>query len=540
MRRPTLAAIALSIVVVGSAMTLTGMVGVARASSSTPSVHDWFMGYAGNASVYPTKDPTDYYAPAIQASSSQVDLNQYCESGSSLRVDGVGLNDTVNVNIGKPSVEVNYQWLSGGKQFAIFFETSVTGGSTVLPPLSVGGSWWYVGMVATQVGFSGIPGDATDFVLQDSYLGANMTTGNIGGTSQGNDGNLAEAIAAGLDVASLVFPEWDLVIVPSAIMAHSVGAAGAANFGTQFSSQSTGTGNTLLDQFGMVDNGTFYPYDSPQTTSLGGLTFGSNTYSEAIEWETQYNDVALDTVGQISVNGWNYMFSRQDGYPAEYQCLGGTAGLSYPINPAISIGGYVNLSSGAPVSGAIVELFEYDGSTATNIYNLKTDASGHWHFFAHPGDTYYYSVAGDGLGNQLIGIPSSETSTANTGAVVSPLHVTVSGKPMYSATFRESGIPSGYDWSVQLGTVAKSAPASDSITFSGLAGAYPFQVPTIAIFTGCTYIHYYANPSTGDVTTWVNISVSFSTSPPPSCGAGPSSIGNPAAPILELSSDPKG
>jgi len=90
----------------------------------------------------------------------------------------------------------------------------------------------------------------------------------------------------------------------------------------------------------------------------------------------------------------------------------------------------------------------------------------------------------------------------------------------YSLTFTESGLPTtnpvtgdSVDWSVTVNGQTQTAPAGQSITFTGLSGTVSWNVESPIIVPINKYYHetYYANPNSGTASNNKTIQIKYST-----------------------------
>lgn len=124
--------------------------------------------------------------------------------------------------------------------------------------------------------------------------------------------------------------------------------------------------------------------------------------------------------------------------------------------------------------------------------------------FSEPEDsTYDYTV---GVPSGYLANSSSGSVYVGTSSITVDISFTESG---YSATFKESGLPSGSTWYAYLGSKEGQALAGSSITITG-ASSLSFSIPGIAIkeSNGDTY-KYTPSPSSGTATNGGTVSISF-------------------------------
>ncbi len=270
---------------------------------------------------------------------------------------------------------------------------------------------------------------------------------------------------------------------------------------------------------------------------------GNNTYEEGMVAETSIPLGSLGKVssGAVNLTGANELW-RYDVCAEEDGCEGGydnsyfnctnympcayqgatTTTLSYPLEPAISLGGTVT-DGGVPAVNATVTLSQTYGGKLT-YFTSQTNLSGYWHFFARPGATYTYTVTPAGTkASPSVTIPAAETAAAATGDNVS-LGTFVYGSYLEETGFQETGLVPGTAWTLWLnstGSGAKYAVTSEAPVLDVLAanGSYTW----VASYAGATGIPPKSSSSltipTSTVTAvrFTTYSVSFTaefTSPP--------------------------
>jgi YVTN family beta-propeller protein len=171
---------------------------------------------------------------------------------------------------------------------------------------------------------------------------------------------------------------------------------------------------------------------------------------------------------------------------------GGTWKLLTPsTSPSSRWGG------GLVYDSAIQALVLYAGDHVSNGY--PTPLSDIWSFSA--GDWAMVSATGGPTTRfePLVAFDSSDASVLVFGgkACGAPSQYCVADtwqltlRPEYSVTFSQTGLPSGTDWSVDLGGSIASAITPANVTFSDPNGTYGFQVSPVPNFG--------ATPSTGSV-----------------------------------------
>jgi hypothetical protein len=239
---------------------------------------------------------------------------------------------------------------------------------------------------------------------------------------------------------------------------------------------------------------------------------GNNTFEEGMIAETSIPSGALSKVsaGAVNLSGANEMW-RYDVCNNGGTCNGGydnsygncttyipcayqgatTSTLSYPLEPAVSIGGTF-IDGGKVAPNATVTLAQTYGGKLTDFTTL-TNYSGYWHFFARPGATYTYTVTpAGGTPSGSITIPAWETAVTATGENVS-LGTLTYGSSGDETGFQETGVPQGLGWTVWLNSTGTGGPhyaiSSTANVISPLAasGSYTW----VAGYGGvtATYLH---------------------------------------------------
>jgi hypothetical protein len=153
------------------------------------------------------------------------------------------------------------------------------------------------------------------------------------------------------------------------------------------------------------------------------------------------------------------------------------------------------------------------------FYELYIDPGAYWDVTlggtttgCYCSDIYFNETSGSysftlGAQSDYSMSPSSGTVTVSGATVLKAITFTATGS--YTATFKESGLPSTKTWNVTLGSSTVSASAGSSISFTLVSGTLQYTVSSIIISSGTTIVYYAASPTSGTVTGATTISVTF-------------------------------
>lgn len=191
------------------------------------------------------------------------------------------------------------------------------------------------------------------------------------------------------------------------------GSAGGNNCGSITTNTGYVGGNGGINQWGQVlFNG--YPL------SGGWKGFGQSIYVETTIPTSGGRLPTIPTSGASLTIGETNQIGEQPSSSCGWSNTNAAAvTLSYPVYPAVGIGGYVDFANGGGgIPGATVTINQDDNNQFTN-FNVLTDSTGHWHFFAKPGATYEWwaTVSNSATYEQssFVVIPTATTALSNEG-----------------------------------------------------------------------------------------------------------------------------
>lgn len=220
-----------------------------------------------------------------------------------------------------------------------------------------------------------------------------------------------------------------------------------------------------------VDNGTFNATD-------GNCGHFFNKFSSRELFRACIPNKEFGNTGQINIAGENFVTPRASIQCEETGCsiMGATASLKIPMVPAYTIGGEVRDSSGKglPNQKVLIRMvFPEPEATKCVDYVVNTSASGSYEFFAAPGYQYNISLCSDPGHSQCLSASSTNNEGSNTG-----INFVVS-----SATFYESGFPSGTSWPAAPGNILTESSATGKIIFNAGDGMYSHSSGFLPAFT---------------------------------------------------------
>lgn len=394
------------------------------------------IGYNGNDSIYPTLDTTTYSLPVETGSSFQTSSN------ASIPVSN---SESVWVS---PLANETARYGDLGPGFSNYFDVWVwfdsLGASAQYDSPADGCSnpenVYLTDAQNAEVSVVGFPaGDTNEFQVGNN-TGRNLTNGNLGGN--GNNGQLLVTA----ELQGLEFLSAFLTRNPELALSLAYGDAGSfigssgPTSDNHIQSNPDVNGVSTANQYEYVDGGTY-------SDSCQGTTNGQNSFSQAVFSQNQMGPslLAQVTPGQLTVTTQNQLEEAQY-VPSRntynyYYYLGASSSLSYPVAPASSLGGYVQLFSNTGCSphcpvvpGATVTVTQLIGPGPMYIehYDETADSSGYWHFFAdadaNVDETEYVATWSDPLGTAS----SSTTQTTSVeGADTESLNPSVNGGQVY-------------------------------------------------------------------------------------------------------------
>ncbi|MGD0249385.1 MAG: hypothetical protein ABSB97_00605 [Thermoplasmata archaeon] len=458
-------------------------------------------GWDGNRAIYPSMDRNPTYISPVTNSSF------WYQTSSNSSVTPVANSALVTLAT-TGSNESWYAYEPGGIGAGWILHLYFTGFGASTEYTEGQGEYWFVDYQDVSEQIATMPA-STHVDVETAYdSGINITNGNAAAGSQGQE--LSSAIGVALDVATVAFPPAGFALDPISVLLGLVGTAGGNNGGALTTTTGQVGGNVTVNQWGQV---TFNSYP----LSGGWDGFGQSVYVE--------NTVPLTSGGylpRISGNGGSVTIGEQNqigeqpssnyGWP-NTNAQGAT--LRYPIWPAVSIGGPVDLypnGPAAPNAGVLLA----ETSCASGVpsigaadYSLTANAQGHWHFFADPGCTYTAYASGSNpdqggtLTSSTLTIPTAVTSLTNEGNNTTVSNLNLAGGPV---TFTGSG-GNGGSWTVTLNGAARSSTGT-AISLLEPNGTYSYSVTPPN--------GYSASPSSGSVTVSggsVNVAVTFTKLP---------------------------
>ncbi|MGC8645598.1 MAG: hypothetical protein ACP5UO_04960 [Thermoplasmata archaeon] len=371
-----------------------------------------------------------------------------------------------------------------GESYAVDLFVSNSNQYIVGPVIAIGHSSNNTGSFSTAASYYAIGGARVTSLIYENYTffndstGANSTSGSFSVTQNGS-----------------------LVVLVSAA---SNGYSGAVTSNAPFT-------------YDAVTSGTYGNASSYSGIVIASATVGRGQYSFTVNYENGPGSSYASSVGaviyifsQVSAREYNVTFSESGLPSGSSWYVNLSNGLSYDSSTSlISFSAYngtyyysigSNTAYGAfPPSGA----FTVNGSNVEEsvifklvYYNVTFIESGlpvgtAWSVtlsattessstpiltFNEPNGKYSFEI---GKVTGYMSSPSSGTVTVNGGNVTQSISFT---PEKYSATFMETGLPSGTAWSVILNGNSLSSN-SNSITFSVKDGVYPYSVPSVNGFT---------------------------------------------------------
>ncbi len=261
-----------------------------------------------------------------------------------------------------------------------------------------------------------------------------------------------------------------------------------------------------------------------QTTLNGVTTLSSGAYSSVsvsvvpaytIQGTAYVNDkVAANQELLLATSNFNYyIYTNSTGYFRFFA----QPGVNYTLQTPTSSVGAVPIDIGATDTG---------GNTY-NVYltSLSFSESGlggnEWSatIAGNNGDQTIYTegqtITFDLIGNQGYSYSVSSSgfqATPSSGYVnmgTTPITVDISFVGIYSATFSESGLPSGLTWYAYMGNKQGSASSGSSIKLTH-SSSLTFSIPSVSVRepNGDTYT-YSPSPSSGTATDGGTVGISF-------------------------------
>ncbi len=448
--------------------------------------------YDGNSAIYPTEDWLPFEIEPRTSAGWQNGTND-----SGIAKNSVALS--VPGNVGKSSQNAYFEWDPGSSTVDIQTSVSATGVSQFYADTDGGAYDMYNSSYQRlSLSLTGMPGTITAGGLQyfpSSNIqptfdtGVNLTPGSGGGGS--GHGGLPLVVTFGLDAAALIVPEEVGLGIGLTQVGADLGSFGPS-VGSGHSLNPDFDSNGTITEWGQIDNGTMV--DCQPSCNPEQNPGGENVFSQGIVVLTKIPGVELGLLhsgATLSIQAMNQLTNAQSS-PLEYGPFanGASVNLSYPIQPAVSIGGTVELYPGTHASSAQVLLQQICSGVPTNFELTANASTGYWHFFADPGCLYSESATGTNpyQGGTLTSTTIDISGITSSSQVFQNLTAPNLNLAAGFVTFTESGLPNGWSWSVTLNGVEQGATVGDesAITFlepndtSGTPPGYLFTVTPIA------------------------------------------------------------
>lgn len=408
-----LRAIVTTVIVVSTVFFIFPHVAVTARAATGPDPHFGDIGWNwpnANNTVYVTTDTHPYGIPA-----SVSNKTVFNDPGSidPANYVSMALNDSYS-----PSSFYYYQ----GNNFIIDLHPMVGGGNILEVPGEGTGPNWNnaVGNIHQKLGWfwnltDGNIQSTTDASMDYTYDSGTNVTGTFPSPARGIDWEPV-IVGGALLLASAVAPEIGIPL-------WAIDAADAAQIGVEatgvFASPMSGNGyvqdgNT---QWFNVIGGTLNATGVQTSGLYAGYYNGTNLFSATTKLQIEigsyaagdsvnYGNAELYAMNQIStLNGWTNSSN---------------ATIELFIRPAISLGGYVNLTGNVPAGNCQVLLSEIDPQTQSILAQnyVTTNSQGYWHFFGKPDEDYRITaILNDGFGQQTAKSISIQSSNFLTGSV---------------------------------------------------------------------------------------------------------------------------
>lgn len=473
-------------------------------------------GYAGNA-VYPTYDTNTTYLPAEQATAADSEL------WPNLAVNNSLVLSLSNTTPSGQNYGLYYFWNSTAKAFDVSIPFVAVGGSNFTDwPLDglAAGPVYEIGAMHGVLALTGL-GDPSEIlsVSNGNYLGLNTTVGNYTENFPGGDDWwLGAAIFAGITTAEIFFPEVTAIEVAAYADDASLPLdfLGAYEWNSQTINETTNTESTgvspQISVWAATSGGSFNTNKCKIDGGTGTYTCGQNVFSEAFGAQVVSPNAPVDaTPGWLQAAANNQIWVGVPSRESPSVTAGAAAGLSYPVEPGVGIGGEVTIFPHGPVAPGAQITLQQDCANAYSDFIETSSSTGYWHFFGNPGCIYSYWVNWDGYWYDYSASLSSSGTispsvTADPGQDDESVNIDLGGNVI---NFVESGLPANAWWSVTCNGEAEKQSSSTN-SFVEANGSYTFSV---GAQTG-----YAITPSSGSVTVppssgyTVTVNINFLTS----------------------------
>lgn len=359
------------------------------------------VGYNGNSTIYPTEDFATFFLPLENSMKYQTTANSSLEYGGVANINRLNVSD---LSYERPAYGIAY--ILENYYFVIQLWVTSTGGSnsTFIAVIPLGWANSSTDALNVQVAATGMPSGNSNGFEPGNNTGLNVTPGNMAGESGTKAGSLAALLGLGLDAASLIFPELiGVVLTATSIdldLDEFTGPAGPTT-NNQLTSIPVAAGSSPANQWELVRNGTI---TSQTSTTVSGQNVFSQT--DMIQDQMPEADVSQVTPGDLTILAENqlvYMDASGNTY-----AVGANPSISYPIEPAISVGGVIDLwQGGPPLPGASSVIQQQFGSCQCEFQTNyeTTNGAGYYHDFLNP-DVWFTQAAAtfsDPLGTASLG-----------------------------------------------------------------------------------------------------------------------------------------
>jgi hypothetical protein len=500
------------------------------ASAQGVPIDPGYIGYDGNNVVYPTEYSGNTFLAAGSASSITNTSTGY----------GTVPSAVVAAWSSAPGYISNYYFApgyeSGDAMFELFMFVSSAGAAGYAPNSPDTGPEYEPGAIYSDVTYSGLAkAFSSSYLQQWNQVGRNTTNGsNPPDTpSTGNVSLYLSLLSAALGVGGVVFPEAGLPLgLAGLALSGNMGGFTDGTYGADSTVACVQSGqgckylpdDGTIVEFSQVDNGTFKRTGSP--------THGWNDFAQGFAIETDIGPAYLQdiTPGYVWLNSVDQLWNTEQG-GGYYDAASAT--LVDPIEPAVSIGGTIDLWPHGPIASNLpIQLQQTDTSSGTpeqTNFDDFTDSGGFWHFFAEPGPYASYDLYADyanGLGTNYLQVPlpASATYDAPTGSNDTGLNYNLDvGILRGSVTSTSGGAISGANVMVYQ-DVNGEEQGQNAATNSN--GDYSLIIPNPATSSAPFDVvvsanKYYANDYTlENVPTGQNTTENFQLTPNPGGGGG--------------------
>jgi hypothetical protein len=367
------------------------------------------IGYNGNATVYPTNDTSSITTgTSVGGTVSPVSLpvlsheSWQTASNSSL---GTSYGAPANVNFLNVSTIPQeypryYNIGSGGNNFFYVQVWVVSTGLSAQFDVYPNGcndqaNEALVGADNIAVSSTGLPSGNTGEVVLGNDTGTNVTIGNL---MANGSGDLKPLVGVVLAVVAVALPELALGLAIASValaLSDTEGSGGSSSFYGN-NSNTLVSGNTPFNQLEVTKGG------NVSTSCAGvGSKDGQNAFTQADliqEWLPYpgSNTGHAVTPGSIRISAYNdLVFDDTYSPSSSFAVAGASPSISYPLEPAVSVGGVVHLWAGGPVVSPapkaatnIVIQQQYTGTTFQSNYENPNPTNGYYHVFLEPNVEY--------------------------------------------------------------------------------------------------------------------------------------------------------